>query len=190
MVWDPYAVLGVSPVASPEDIKRAYRQLARHCHPDRVGSQGEEQFKAITAAYEILGDPEKRRQWDAQGSEKSRGQDHKPPTPGTPIRVVVKTQSPEVGAAPAQLQQIRDLLKAQQYMAAVRTAEDLHAQFPQDAKVRHLVAVSYYRLGEAHVRCGHVDLGQQYLFKAMQTDPQDAGLLFDVKRALSRLCQA
>jgi len=189
MVWDPYAVLGVSPVASPEDIKRAYRHLARQCHPDRVGSQGEEQFKAITAAYEILGDPEKRRQWDVQASEKRREHHAKPPTPGT-VRVVVKTQSAAGGATPAQLQQIRDLLKAQQFMAAVRTAEDLQAQFPQDAKARHLVAVSYYRLGEAHVRCGHVDLGQQYLFKAMQTDPQDAGLLFDVKRALSRLCQA
>ncbi len=50
---DPYAVLGVSPGASPEEIKKAYRKLAFEHHPDRNNGQ-DEKFKEISAAYETL----------------------------------------------------------------------------------------------------------------------------------------
>lgn len=65
---DLYAILGVSSDASQDDIKRAYRQLARQLHPDVSGAQdAEERFKEVSAAYEILSDPQKRRQYDLYG---------------------------------------------------------------------------------------------------------------------------
>jgi molecular chaperone DnaJ len=63
---NPYQVLGVDKKASPEEIKKAYRKLARQYHPDRNpgDDQAEERFKEIQAAYDIVGDPEKRKQYD------------------------------------------------------------------------------------------------------------------------------
>jgi molecular chaperone DnaJ len=69
MADELYRVLGVSPKASEEEIKKAYRKLARQYHPDRNPDDkaAEEKFKEISAAHDVLGDPEKRKQYDAGG---------------------------------------------------------------------------------------------------------------------------
>ena len=66
---DLYKVLGVDKKASPEEIKKAYRKLARQYHPDRNpgDAKAEERFKEIPAAYDVLGDPDKRKQYDRGG---------------------------------------------------------------------------------------------------------------------------
>src|SRR5215218_3096596 len=66
---DPYAVLGVDRKASADDIKKSYRKLARRYHPDRNpdDASAEERFKEIQSAYDILGDPDKRKQYDRGG---------------------------------------------------------------------------------------------------------------------------
>lgn len=62
---DYYEILGVSPQANEEEIKRAYRKLAHRFHPDRNKSPGaEERFKAINEAYEVLRDPNRRAAYD------------------------------------------------------------------------------------------------------------------------------
>src|SRR5204863_270329 len=63
---DYYKTLGVDKKASAEEIKKAYRKLARRYHPDRNpdDKQAETRFKEISQAYDVLGDPEKRRQYD------------------------------------------------------------------------------------------------------------------------------
>ena len=66
---DYYAVLGVPRNASEEDIKKAFRKLARQYHPDVAQDKqvAEEKFKEINEAYEVLGDPTKRRKYDEYG---------------------------------------------------------------------------------------------------------------------------
>jgi molecular chaperone DnaJ len=64
---DYYKTLDVDKKASPEEIKKAYRKLARRYHPDRNQGdrQAEERFKEISQAYDVLGDPDKRKQYDS-----------------------------------------------------------------------------------------------------------------------------
>ena len=64
---DFYAVLGISPDASADEVKKAYRKLARQHHPDaNPGDAGAEaRFKEVGEAYSVLSDPEQRQQYDA-----------------------------------------------------------------------------------------------------------------------------
>ena len=64
---DPYKVLGVAKTATQDEIKKAYRKLAKKLHPDlHPGDAAKKaEFQAISAAYEILGNAEKRRRFDA-----------------------------------------------------------------------------------------------------------------------------
>ncbi|HEY7659109.1 MAG TPA: molecular chaperone DnaJ [Actinomycetota bacterium] len=68
-VRDLYEILGVARNASADDIRSAYRRLAREHHPDvNADPAAEERFKEVAAAYEILSDPDKRARYDAYGS--------------------------------------------------------------------------------------------------------------------------
>src|ERR671915_1767697 len=68
-VKDPYRTLGVDRKASDEEIKKAYRKLARQYHPDRNAGDkdAEERFKDVQEAYSILSDADKRKAYDAGG---------------------------------------------------------------------------------------------------------------------------
>jgi curved DNA-binding protein len=98
---DYYEVLGVPRTAKAEDIKRAYRQLARKLHPDlqpaAERSRAAERFKEINEAYEVLSDPDKRSKYDALGADWKSGVDFTPPT-GTEWRAPTGSTSTRGGA--------------------------------------------------------------------------------------------
>jgi curved DNA-binding protein len=97
---DYYEVLGVPRTASPEEIKRAYRQLARKHHPDlqpaAERARAAERFKEINEAHEVLSDPEKRKKYDALGADWKSGADFSPP-PGTGWRPVDPADLEDLG---------------------------------------------------------------------------------------------
>ena len=72
---DFYELLGVARNATDDDIKKAYRKLARQLHPDvnQDDPNAEERFKEVTLAYEVLSDPDRRRRYDTYGEEGLRG---------------------------------------------------------------------------------------------------------------------
>jgi curved DNA-binding protein len=73
---DYYDVLGVDRSASTEDIRRAYRKLARQHHPDvNKDPEAEDRFKEVAEAYEVLRDPEKRERYDRLGANWKAGDD-------------------------------------------------------------------------------------------------------------------
>ena len=73
-VKDLYGTLGVSKGASQDEIKKAYRKLARQHHPDANpgDNEAEERFKEVQHAYDVLSDPDKRKQYDRFGAENGR----------------------------------------------------------------------------------------------------------------------
>src|SRR4051794_12809000 len=78
---DYYESLGVSRTASEAEIKKAFRKLAREYHPDvaKDKKRAEEKFKEINEAYEVLGDPAKRKKYDELGASWKSGADFRPP---------------------------------------------------------------------------------------------------------------
>jgi DnaJ-class molecular chaperone len=80
LAQDPYSELGVARTASADEIRKAFRKLAKEFHPDKNpgNAKAEERFKRVSAAFDLLGDPEKRKKFDlgeidADGREMARG---------------------------------------------------------------------------------------------------------------------
>ncbi len=77
---DYYKIMGVSRDVTQEDLKKAYRKLAREFHPDvSKAPNAEQRFKEINEAYEVLKDPQKRAAYDRLGNNWRNGEQFRPP---------------------------------------------------------------------------------------------------------------
>jgi DnaJ-class molecular chaperone len=127
---DYYRALGVQETADPEEVQEAYRRLAKAYHPDRSGGDTVKQFRAVQEAWETLGDPERRRAYDAA---LSREQARHARGAGEPAPVV----APEwAGSAFADTN--HDLyLELQMSAAEARAGGDIDVELPAWVRCPH-----------------------------------------------------
>lgn len=185
---DYYAILNVSPDADTEEVKRAFRRLAQQFHPDIAGEGSRERFQQIRQAYQVLSDPEQRRQYDAQ-------RQSPPPSAFSGFRregrVVIRTGSPSEEPAPELLKegiaQIRAAWRNRKLPTAVAQAEVLVKRFPNSSEAVHILALAYQRYGNHLIYEGRNQQAEAYLRKALATEPRNRELAFEVKRDLARL---
>ncbi|MFQ3584407.1 MAG: DnaJ domain-containing protein [Cyanobacteriota bacterium] len=187
---DYYAILNVSPEADIEEVKQAFRQLARQFHPDVAGEDFRERFQQIRQAYQVLSDPEQRRRYDAQ--RKSSPPSNTSSGSSREGQVVIRTGSPSQDPLDSELlkegiARVRAAWRNRQLPTAVAQAEALLKRFPNSSEAVHILALAYQRFGNYLIYEGRNQQAEAYLRKALATEPRNRELAFEVKRDLARL---
>jgi len=191
-----YRVLGLPRHAPLEDVKVAYRRLARKYHPDLNPDNptAAEKFQRVQQAYQILKNAE---------SPSPKSVDPPKPAPPPPqttapppkVQIHVKTAPPRPVVPPEErlrqemVHKIEDLLRQKKYVVAIPIAEGLRARFPEAPEVARLLAIVYYRHGSECLIAPKSRLreAESYLRKALATDPKNRELKFEIERDLERL---
>lgn len=197
---DSYRLLGLRTGASYEDVKAAYRQLARRYHPDANPTnpqQANDKFIQLTEAYKLLTTvvhptvspvptpPAKSRDWVAP--------------PARPPQVKITKKSPPIqthNLTPADQKlkaqsylQLQQFLKQQRFPRAIALVEGLSQRLPNDAEVRQWQAITYQRFGRYLVGNRQAEKARVYLKKALRTDPHNKSLWYEVERDFQRIEQ-
>jgi tetratricopeptide (TPR) repeat protein len=188
-----YQLLGIYRGASLDELKTAYRSLARKLHPDLNPNDvdAHQRFITLNQAYQILLD---RTQWIATNRTD-------PPTdPRTTVRVNTHRPAPPPAATTAppkkedelkwQLYyELQSLLKQQQFLKAIVLIEGLAHHRPQDNQVCQWQGIIYSQYGHQLIQRREFDKARIYLKKALKVDPHNRQLWQEVDRAFNRITQ-
>ena len=161
-----YEVLGVDPVASQDQIKSAFRRLARGRHPDRfkgpAREKAEKDFQFITEAYNVLSDPTQRARYDQTLSSKTS-----------------QLSNPR-DLARALLGKAAGLVKTGQAAEANEYFAQAIAHDPENARAHHMYGVFLSR------QVGGLEEGLRHLDQAVRLEPNDVKVLLDASKAFAR----
>ncbi|MEA5477155.1 J domain-containing protein [Pseudanabaena galeata UHCC 0370] len=207
-----YRLLGVPRNATLDDIKVAYRRLARKYHPDvnQNDPTATDKFRLVQEAYKMLKDSDKEDLTKELFAKKattntSPSQSAPPPPKATPpskpqphpkIKIEVKqvnnqvdpiNSDPELKLKLDMLRRVQDLLKQKKYVVAIAVVEGMSERFPNSPEVIHWQAVTYHRWSSELILAGKLREAEIYLNKALNTDPKNRELSFEVKRDLERV---
>ena len=177
---DHYRTLGLRTGASFDDVKAAYRQLARKYHPDvnPDDQRSHDRFIKVTKAYEAL--------LDILQPETETG-------PAVAAAAPVEEESSPVQTNPGlsdheqklkrdSYRQLQTLLKQQKYPRAIALVEGLAQRITQDVEVRQWQAITYQRWGRELINKGQLAKARIYLEKALKTDPHNRSLWVEINR--------
>jgi tetratricopeptide (TPR) repeat protein len=192
-----YQVLAISPTATTQEIKIAYRQLARKYHPDlNPGDrEAEDRFKLIVQAYRTLLSV-RSQVTDSTPTKATPKTDTTPTgnstsssTSGVRFHVKQRLRTPPASLSPEEkllklstLNRVYSLLKRQDFQQAVDVVEKLAIRFPNDPDVQPWLATAYHRLARQFISHQQSDRARIYLKKALQADPHNKKLWQEIER--------
>jgi len=208
-----YRLLGVPRNATMDDIKVAYRRLARKYHPDvnQNDPTATDKFRLVQEAYKMLKDSDKedlsRELFAKKAATNAPPYQAAPPPPAKAnppskpqhhpkIKIEVKqvnnqvdpiNSDPELKLKLDMLRRVQDLLKQKKYVVAIAVVEGMSERFPNSPEVIHWQAVTYHRWSSELILAGKLREAEIYLNKALNTDPKNRELSFEVKRDLERV---
>jgi tetratricopeptide (TPR) repeat protein len=184
-----YQLLGIYRGASIDELKAAYRSLARKFHPDLNPGDADshQRFIALNQAYQILLDKTKTQPHSPQPTPTTTRATH-PSTPpaGTKVTKPTKNEEELKWQLYAELQL---LLKQQQFLKAIVLIEGLAHHAPLDAQVCQWQGIIYSQYGHQLIQRREFHKAGIYLKKALKVDPHNRQLWQEVDRAFNRITQ-
>lgn len=193
-IADCYRLLGLRTGAPYEEVKAAYRRLARQLHPDlNPGDQhAKDRFIRITEAYQFL-------LTVVSATGEAPTTDSAPSGDQSPSIKITRKEStppkPDLSFADQNLlrssyEQLQNFLKAKKFPRAIALVEGLARRFPNHPDVRQWQAIAYHQWGRQLIGDRDYDKARVYLKKALRTDPHNQRLWADVEQDFRRLEQS
>jgi tetratricopeptide (TPR) repeat protein len=185
-----YQLLGLDREASLDDVKSAYRALARKFHPDLNPHdlQAPQRFIHLNQAYQIL--------LERAAIVSNRTASQPPQSPH--VRVTTTnpptTTKPELTQQEAELKwelyyELQSLLKQQEFLKAIVLIEGLAQRFSLDHQICQWQGIIYSQFGNKLIKQREFDKAKIYLKKALKVDPHNRQLWAEVDRAFNRIAQ-
>jgi tetratricopeptide (TPR) repeat protein len=187
-IADSYRLLGLRAGATYEDIKTAYRRLARQLHPDLNPNddRAKERFIRITEAYHFL-----------LSIVPEASEPEKTPEPAPEVKIKVhkvaqNPDAPELSLVDRHLlqssyEQLQDLFKQKKFPRAIALVEGLAQRFLDHPDVRQWQAITYHRWGQHLIQERDYEKARLYLKKALRTDPHNRRLWAEIEQDFRRL---
>jgi curved DNA-binding protein CbpA len=188
-----YQLLGLDRHASHDEVKLAYRSLARKFHPDLNpdDAQAHQRFITLNQAYQVLLD-----QIAIQPPQSTPGRatTHAAPPRSTNPQPNVRNSAPDLTPQEAELKwqlyaELQSLLNRQQFLKAIALIEGLAQRFTLDQQICQWQGIIYSQFGHKLIERREFDKARIYLNKALKVDPNNHQLWAEVDRAFSRVAQ-